>query len=140
MVLVLLLGSASVFAQATGGLHLTSSAMVGESRIHTSSSSVGYPIHSFASTSYFSRNACTASARMREFSSGSKYASHVSEVGASLSSNPYSNTLRHRRDFPINPGDPIPDPVGEVPFVLMAILLAAYIAFRFRKQLRMKNQ
>ena len=60
--------------------------------------------------------------------SGSKYSSNITAVGETLIKN--DNIIPKKRFEPDLPWVPFPDPVGEIPFVLMAVLAAGYIAWR----------
>jgi len=125
IVLLSLLGTLTLCAQATGGVWLSSShrqttrhagysspASFAPAHLPSEQSSVWQP--SFGSSSF-----CYT---------GSHYSSVVTKVGAtSVFENESSSahTMTKRR-WPSNPGDP-GAPVGEVPFLLMILLLVGYM-------------
>ena len=133
IVLISVLGASAVSAQASHGLFTTSSATVGKTIVHHSQSATGLPTPQFTTTSYYSNRGTihTSDMRVRDYYaySGSKYSSNITAVGETLFKDSYEGSV-HRRRVDDNPEIPFPDPVGEIPFVLMAVLAAGYIALR----------
>lgn len=126
IVLLSLLGTLTLCAQATGGVWLSSShrqttrhagssspASFAPAPLPSEQSSVWQP--SFGSSSF-----CNT---------GSHYSSVVTKVGAASvfeneSSSAHTMTKRRTEGYP---DIPFPDPVGEVPFLLMILLLVGYM-------------
>ena len=133
LVLLVFFAASFVQAQTPNGIMTTSNAVV------HSHSETGLPIAPFSSTSYYSNIGAIRAGDMRARDyyacCGSKYSSNITEVGTPLFKNPDDELIRRRR-VDVNPEIPFPDPVGEIPFVLMAVLAGVYIAWRKWRKMR----
>ncbi len=125
IVFSVVLGTSTLCAQATDGVWLSSKQ--GIMSQHPSLSS-GLPAATPAQMPALSEMSVSSGA----FHSGSRYSSTVTQVGAvSVTDVAAAGQTMTKRRWPGNPGDP-GTPLGEIPFVLMALLAAVYGARKHR--------
>lgn len=71
--------------------------------------------------------------------SGSKYSSTIVQQEGAMTTNGESGRPGQPRKWPVNPGDPAPDPIGDA-MIPLALLACVYLLYRFARKRALKRE